>query len=113
NLIYLLLHHDQCGSVYFFSSRRRHTSSYGDWSSDVCSSDLSRRSAAQVGGVVDRLEARCIGCPVMTEIGVLRAGRDYEVVIGDRSEERRVGKEGRCVWGPVDWNSTGSLQMRS
>src|SRR6266516_4211846 len=29
-------------SVYgfFFSSRRRHTSSYGDWSSDVCSSDL-------------------------------------------------------------------------
>src|SRR5207248_3422078 len=26
----------------FFSSRRRHTRSYGDWSSDVCSSDLSR-----------------------------------------------------------------------
>src|SRR6266516_6152786 len=25
----------------FFSSRRRHTRSYGDWSSDVCSSDLS------------------------------------------------------------------------
>src|SRR5437867_842450 len=25
--------------VFFFSSRRRHTSSYGDWSSDVCSSD--------------------------------------------------------------------------
>src|SRR5207248_864476 len=24
----------------FFSSRRRHTTSYGDWSSDVCSSDL-------------------------------------------------------------------------
>src|SRR6266705_4985673 len=24
----------------FFSSGRRHTSSYGDWSSDVCSSDL-------------------------------------------------------------------------
>src|SRR5438874_2604461 len=28
----------------FFSSRRRHTSSLRDWSSDVCSSDLSRRS---------------------------------------------------------------------
>src|SRR6266705_1124543 len=26
--------------IFFFSSRRRHTSSYGDWSSDVCSSDL-------------------------------------------------------------------------
>src|SRR6266516_4229970 len=28
-------------SSFFFSSRRRHTRSYGDWSSDVCSSDLS------------------------------------------------------------------------
>src|SRR6266516_3415138 len=29
--------------VFFFSSRRRHTMSYGDWSSDVCSSDLTLR----------------------------------------------------------------------
>src|SRR5207249_5549683 len=28
--------------VFFFSSRRRHTRSKRDWSSDVCSSDLSR-----------------------------------------------------------------------
>src|SRR5207249_7075067 len=28
---------------YFFSSRRRHTRSKRDWSSDVCSSDLDRR----------------------------------------------------------------------
>src|SRR5437764_14358300 len=27
--------------VFFFSSRRRHTRYIGDWSSDVCSSDLS------------------------------------------------------------------------
>src|SRR5207248_3862625 len=26
--------------IFFFSGRRRHTSSYGNWSSDVCSSDL-------------------------------------------------------------------------
>src|SRR5256885_4046647 len=32
---------------FFFSSRRRHTRLQGDWSSDVCSSDLWRRS----GGV--------------------------------------------------------------
>src|SRR5437867_3751464 len=31
---------------FFFSSRRRHTRSYGDWSSDVCSSDLSRSGAS-------------------------------------------------------------------
>src|SRR5574340_307363 len=29
-----------CSKFFFFSSRRRHTSSFGDWSSDVCSSDL-------------------------------------------------------------------------
>src|SRR6266542_5729157 len=28
--------------VFFFSSRRRHTRCYRDWSSDVCSSDLLR-----------------------------------------------------------------------
>src|SRR2546426_6850441 len=30
---------------FFFSSRRRHTRLQGDWSSDVCSSDLGRRVA--------------------------------------------------------------------
>src|SRR3712207_333933 len=29
-----------CGVVFFFSSRRRHTRYWRDWSSDVCSSDL-------------------------------------------------------------------------
>ena len=28
------------GGCFFFSSRRRHTRLQGDWSSDVCSSDL-------------------------------------------------------------------------
>src|SRR6266516_6238303 len=32
---------------FFFSSRRRHTRSYGDWSSDVCSSDLGRAADAR------------------------------------------------------------------
>src|SRR5207248_7466670 len=36
----------------FFSSRRRHTRSYGDWSSDVCSSDLDRPFALRLGGKV-------------------------------------------------------------
>src|SRR5256885_8582667 len=29
-----------CAPTFFFSSRRRHTRLQGDWSSDVCSSDL-------------------------------------------------------------------------
>src|SRR5256885_8902234 len=32
---------------FFFSSRRRHTRLQGDWSSDVCSSDLPRSKAAR------------------------------------------------------------------
>src|SRR5256885_5201465 len=32
--------------VFFFSSRRRHTRLQGDWSSDVCSSDLLRHRDA-------------------------------------------------------------------
>src|SRR2546426_4279468 len=31
---------DLTGVFFFFSSRRRHTRLQGDWSSDVCSSDL-------------------------------------------------------------------------
>src|SRR5207247_6795208 len=35
--------------LFFFSSRRRHTRSTRDWSSDVCSSDLARRPAQGAG----------------------------------------------------------------
>src|SRR5699024_11722456 len=41
--------------LFFFSSRRRHTRSKRDWSSDVCSSDL---SLAENGKNVALLEAR-------------------------------------------------------
>src|SRR5256885_7675514 len=46
---------------FFFSSRRRHTRLQGDWSSDVCSSDLAPRSAlSKLPGdvVLSRLLAR-------------------------------------------------------
>src|SRR5256885_17035333 len=33
--------------IFFFSSRRRHTRLQGDWSSDVCSSDLRHKRAAR------------------------------------------------------------------
>src|SRR5256885_6027082 len=44
-----------CGlsKIFFFSSRRRHTRLQGDWSSDVCSSDL-----AQGGGRLEPYGAR-------------------------------------------------------
>src|SRR5215467_14776509 len=33
---------------FFFSSRRRHTRLQGDWSSDVCSSDLDKKDEPRV-----------------------------------------------------------------
>src|SRR2546426_5216667 len=35
----------RCRPFFFFSSRRRHTRLQGDWSSDVCSSDLRPQQA--------------------------------------------------------------------
>src|SRR2546426_3409830 len=98
----------QVGGVFFFSSRRRHTRLQGDWSSDVCSSDL------DVGALefVERerlearvLERRCAGvlCDVLSE-RPLRFERAYAaaqlITLHKRSEERRVGKECRSRWSP-------------
>src|SRR3712207_9010261 len=38
----------QICSVFFFSSRRRHTRYWRDWSSDVCSSDLEGQTARDI-----------------------------------------------------------------
>src|SRR5256885_7022714 len=42
---------------FFFSSRRRHTRLQGDWSSDVCSSDLIRRAKETPGVSTSDAEA--------------------------------------------------------
>src|SRR5256885_4458489 len=44
---------EQCSSCFFFfSSRRRHTRLQGDWSSDVCSSDLIVDNRAGATGTI-------------------------------------------------------------
>src|SRR5256885_1684243 len=49
---------EQCSRIgllfFFFSSRRRHTRLQGDWSSDVCSSDLDRSQASRERSHRDR-----------------------------------------------------------
>src|SRR5256886_10881220 len=94
---------------FFFSSRRRHTRFDCDWSSDVCSSDLTATTGVP-------------GLPRATRGAVAQAcrrshrtrnarrnrgghtGRDGTVCRTSgprsRSEERRVGKEGRSRWAP-------------
>src|SRR2546426_12424839 len=43
---------------FFFSSRRRHTRLQGDWSSDVCSSDLEKRRYEQAARLLEDALAR-------------------------------------------------------
>src|SRR5262249_57194372 len=85
-------------SVYFFffSSRRRHTRLVSDWSSDVCSSDLSVEAVARDDVAAAR---NVISGNGLDGIDILDIGCDNNVVQGNRSEERRVGKECRSRWG--------------
>src|SRR2546426_10046111 len=47
--------------IFFFSSRRRHTRLQGDWSSDVCSSDLLAVARARGIGLPKEEVARVLG----------------------------------------------------
>src|SRR6266487_6498971 len=54
--------------VFFFSSRRRHTRWTGDWSSDVCSSDLDPRLKDTVKLVLYPLAGQMLGeCRTLVE----------------------------------------------
>src|SRR3712207_8310224 len=103
-------------AFFFFSSRRRHTIYWRDWSSDVCSSDLGHDHVAAAGGG----EAGPVGAAVAAR-GLLdhaRAGPaggvggavggavvDYHHLALVRSEERRVGEECRHRWVPFHFKT--------
>src|SRR5690349_22477812 len=79
-------------SFFFFSSRRRHTRSLRDWSSDVCSSDLAKITEQRSNFLAMTFKLLLSpGCN--DQIGHLRSQES-------RSEERRVGKECRSRWSP-------------
>src|SRR5207249_8985824 len=95
------------------SSRRRHTRSKRDWSSDVCSSDLQRMFASGVPCGLSPLGGRlgfhhptsCVLCPGNKNQHERRCfypphrKRSLHAIstrgTANRSEERRVGKGGR------------------
>src|SRR2546426_8282397 len=82
---------------FFFSSRRRHTRLQGDWSSDVCSSDL---EALEFPG---RLVFRVVARDPLVKLARDAADGRLVADVGRaeaRSEERRVGKECRSRWSP-------------
>src|SRR3712207_9388196 len=91
----------------FFSSRRRHTRYWRDWSSDVCSSDLDAPSKD-----IARWDHLLSPNPPSTPLlrGAFRYGgpihetgypRNDALSAPDRSGERGGGEEGRTRWCPV------------
>src|SRR5438445_10050577 len=103
--------------VFFFSSRRRHTRYWRDWSSDVCSSDLGVRIESLALGAGGAL--MLTGSPLRGDRHVclweLPSARPVARLSIDggagtvfapggrrfvRSEERRVGKECRSRGSP-------------
>src|SRR5256885_8712184 len=92
---------------FFFSSRRRHTRLQGDWSSDVCSSDLIVFRAWDSRGHSFRTEYDPLRRPLRSLVTGADAANPNDELLTDRlvygeqrSEERRVGKECRSRWSP-------------
>src|SRR5256885_11492727 len=91
---------------FFFSSRRRHTRLQGDWSSDVCSSDLSdwKRAAetSPMSVFANTGQDCCARSRVFVERSIFEPFVQAFVSATKklRSEERRVGKECRSRWSP-------------
>src|SRR6266496_5128958 len=79
---------------FFFSSRRRHTRSLRDWSSDVCSSDLAGCLAAAMAGAA--------ATPALADYGT---GARYQVEI---SANNVGGVPGDGVWLWIEMNSNGT-----
>src|SRR5437764_8966966 len=89
--------------IFFFSSRRRHTRYIGDWSSDVCSSDLftvGMKPFRPRPLVQERLHPHGEAAGRADRHRLVAAGSRAPSKIS-RSEERRVGKECRTRWSPV------------
>ena len=99
-------------SVFFFSSRRRHTRLVRDWSSDVCSSDLNdptqvckdaEKTLTLIRGgesVIYEATFSFNGGLCHSDLVVKKSLFDQVYKSKKRSEERRVGKECRSRWSP-------------
>src|SRR5256885_12474738 len=91
----------KCRHVFFFSSRRRHTRLQGDWSSDVCSSDLGGVSPVTMDYVNPKapwpqlrfleMATRHAGSQLVPRLCVYpEYVRDFETEIGRASCRERV-----------------------
>src|SRR5256885_5171592 len=90
---------------FFFSSRRRHTRLQGDWSSDVCSSDLGSFQLSTTWSTnANQATTNYYVCAIASSSNSSNNNNNNDNNNGSsnsqRSEERRVGKECRSRWSP-------------
>src|SRR5256885_12360394 len=83
------------GMIFFFSSRRRHTRLQGDWSSDVCSSDLVRRDPGRGAGGGPGIGARRVRAVLPPRRRCDRSAA-HRVPIRPRSEEHTSELQSPC-----------------
>src|SRR5690606_40629344 len=100
-------------TCFFFSSRRRHTRFSRDWSSDVCSSDLTGSDCVGTSnrhGATSVTQFELFPMPPEQRPAhqpwpfypmILRTSTSHEEG-AERSEERRVGKEWRSRQAPFE-----------
>src|SRR3546814_2265510 len=90
--MYFLIDFLVCGFfffIFFFKQKTAYEMRISDWSSDVCSSDL------QYLGHMERLVDKILRAHAEGSLARVEATVSGEYEDGERSEERRVGKE--CV----------------
>src|SRR5256885_2902164 len=91
-----------CDILFFFSSRRRHTRLQGDWSSDVCSSDLQLREA----GHADTIQRK-----TGLLIDAYFSGTKLRWILDNVNGARAAAERGELAFGTVDswliWQLTG------
>src|SRR5262249_56640247 len=100
-------------AAFFFSSRRRHTRLVSDWSSDVCSSDLSLEPvAAQLAALIEKdvvFADDCVGDGVKKNIKDLREG---EVLLLENLRFYPGEEIGRASCRERGWSSGGAVSLR-
>src|SRR5215204_7255993 len=89
---------------FFFSSRRRHTRSLCDWSSDVCSSDLAdlvRGRTGLVNQLRDDVRRVLRDNRASVEGGIQVTQRGVQLRISDPNERARIAPKLRALSQPI------------
>src|SRR3546814_1362964 len=111
--------YSMCGLFFFFKQKTAYEMRISDWSSDVCSSDLSSKGVCIMTSVSTTGPGQAklpwwtpgdwnaffgFGTNILVNVLVLTGLLRFVLKLPDRSEERRVGKEWvstcRSRWSP-------------